>query len=95
MLRVWTETLEWSGVYAEQGLRWHLEATDPIDAVAVAEYSALVEQERLLAVEILDIARKLESVTIGKLMEKSDFEVGLEALAEPWMRAPGFDTQRV
>jgi hypothetical protein len=94
MQRVWTETLECSGVYADQGLRWHLQATDPIDAVAVAEYSALVEQERLLAVEILDIARRLESVTIEKLMAKSDLEIGLEALADPWRRSPGFGTQR-
>lgn len=37
MLRVWSETLEWSGVYAEQGLRWHLQAVDPDDVVAAAE----------------------------------------------------------
>lgn len=92
MLRVWTETLEWTGVYAEQGARWHQQAADRPTELAVAEYCALVEQERLLAEEILTIARKLADFTIEKLMAKSDIEIGLEALSDPWLRASGGDS---
>ncbi len=91
---MWAETLEWNSVYVEQGLRWHLQATDPATVVAVTEYSALVEQERLLALEIMEIAGKLEAVTIEKLMAKSDLEIGIEALADPWMRAHPVPTGR-
>lgn len=42
VLRVWDETLEWTGVHAEQGARWHREATYAETEVAVAEYTALV-----------------------------------------------------
>lgn len=89
MLRVWNETLEWTGVHAEQGARWHQEATDTATEAAVGEYNALVQQERLLVVEILEMAHNLEAVTIEKLMAKSDLEIGLDALTNPRMRAPG------
>ena len=87
MLRVWDETFEWTGVHAEQGARWHRDASDAATEVAVAEYNALVQQERRIVVEILEIARKLEGATIETLMAKSDLEVGVDALNDPWLES--------
>lgn len=88
MLDTWSESSQWCEIYAEQGRRWALEARGTRYEADVAHYCAVVDEERALVDEILAIAHKLETVTIEALLAKSDFEVGLDALTDPWMRAP-------
>ncbi len=93
MLRVWNESSDMNQVFAQQGHRWRQELTSRSSAQAVAAYCALVDEERVLVDEILAITHKLETVTIERLLAKSDLEVALDALSDPWMRPPGFDEE--
>ena len=93
MLRVWNESSDMNQVFAQQGLRWQQEVLSRSSEQAVAAYCVLVEEERVLIDEILTITTKLETVTIERLLAKSDLEVALDGLSEPWMRPPGFDEE--
>lgn len=87
MLDTWNETSEWCGVYTEQGRRWTVEAKGTRHEADVAHYCAIVAEERALVDEVLAIAHELKEKTTEALLAKSDFEVGLDALADPGLRA--------
>lgn len=80
MLRTWHDTSEMNQVFAEQGRRWRQEAKGTRHEGDVVHFCALVAEERGLIDEILTIAQKLRTVTIERLLAKSDLEIGIEAL---------------
>jgi len=81
MLRIWGNAKDNNALFADQARRWQTEAaTQPDYHQAVTELVSIVDQERGLIDEIIATAQKLEQVTIERLLAKSDFEVGLDAL---------------
>jgi len=81
ILRVWRDAGESNRIFAEQAIRWRIQSSEQPDYIdAVTRFGSIVEQERTLIEEILDIAQRLESMTIERLQTKSDFEVGLGAI---------------
>lgn len=67
-------------LFTEQGRRWQALDLDAMQRAGVARYVALVAQELALVEQILDTAAQLRSLTIEKLLAKSNLELGLEAL---------------
>lgn len=53
----------------------------------VVHFCALVDEERGLIDEILAIAQELQTVTIERLLAKTDLELGIEGL----LRIEGFN----
>lgn len=76
-----TQTRTDLALYAEQGARWQaldLGATRRRD---VDRFVALVAAELDLVEQILVLAEELKAAAIGRMLAKSNLELGLEALA--------------
>lgn len=67
-------------LFTEQGRRWQQQAQGTRHEGEVEHYRALVAEERDLVEQILTLAHRLESVTIEKLLAKTDIEVGVETI---------------
>ena len=80
MLRMWHDTSDLNQVFAEQGQRWRQEATGTRHEGDVVHFCDVVEEERGLIDEILTITQKLQTVTIERLLAKTDLEIGIEGL---------------
>ena len=78
--RVHAEQMEFVDIYAEQISRWRNERPS---ANQVRELDRMEEQNRQLrdaTTAVLALSRELRKGTIERVMEKSDIELGLEAL---------------
>ena len=78
--RVHAEQMEFVDIYAEQIGRWRKEGPS---ASQLRELDRMEEQNRQLrdaTTAVLALSRKLRKGTIERVMEKSDIELGLEAL---------------
>jgi hypothetical protein len=81
VIQTWTVTRDdLDQLFTEQGRRWQRQARGTRQQADVEHYCALVADERSLVEEILTLAHKLESVTIERLLAKSDLEIGLETM---------------
>jgi hypothetical protein len=80
--RVYSEQLETTALFKEQLARWCKEALSPARAGEVARLEGQVERLRTNLTDILDRVDevKVKDKTIDKMLEKEDFELGLEFL---------------
>lgn len=81
VIRSYTEQLEFAPIYEKQLERWQRE-TD-LSSTQQSELHRLKKQVsrwKQAVTDILDLANELKEGTIEKMLSKSDFEVGLEAL---------------
>ncbi len=67
-------------LFRNQADRWVREASTPTEQAALERYVAAIDELAALTDEVLGICAQLSQHTIEKLMAKSDYEVGLEAL---------------
>ena len=78
--RVHTEQLEFVDIYAQQIGRWR---TERPSADQARELDRMEERNRHLrdaTTTVLALSRELRKVTIERILERSDIELGLEAL---------------
>jgi hypothetical protein len=81
VIRTWEVTRDdLDRLFTEQGRRWQRQARSTRQQVGVEHYCALVAEESGLVEEILTLARELQTVTIERLLAKSDLEVGVETM---------------
>lgn len=78
--RVYSEQLETTALFKEQLARWRKEALSPARAGEVARLVGQVERLRTNLTNILDRVDEVKDKTIDKMLEKEDFELGLEFL---------------
>lgn len=81
VIRSYTEQLEFAPIYERQLVKWQQE-TD-LSSAQLQELQRLqnqVSEWKQAVTDILDLANELKEGTIEKMLSKSDFEVGLEAL---------------
>lgn len=81
VIRSYTEQLEFAPIYERQLVKWQQE-TD-LSSAQQQELQRLqnqVSEWKQAVTDILDLANELKEGTIEKMLSKSDFEVGLEAL---------------
>lgn len=81
VIQTWTVTRDdLDRLFAEQGRRWQQQTRGTRHQRDVEHYCALVAEERALVEQLLALADELRTVTIERLLAKSDLEVGLEAV---------------
>ena len=81
IIALYTETLELSGVYEQQLQRWSAETPAPEALAEITRLLALLPELRHLCEAIIDMAGKIRTGTIDRIMEISDLELGLRALS--------------
>ena len=81
IIALYTETLDLSGVYEQQLQRWSAETPAPEELAEITRLLALLPELRHLSEAIVDMAGKIRTGTIDRIMEISDLELGLRALS--------------
>lgn len=77
---VYSEQLETAALFKEQLARWRKESLSPERADEVARLEGQVEQLQTNLTNILGLADEVKDKTIDKILQKNDFELGLEFL---------------
>jgi hypothetical protein len=81
VIRSYTEQLEFAPIYTKQLQKWRQETgLSSAQRSELQRLQAQVSQWKQVVTDILDLANELKEGTIKKVLSKSDFEVGLEAL---------------
>ena len=78
--RVYTEQGQFLGIYAEQCQRWQQSTSSPRQQQALSHLASIVAQTTAINIAILALLPELKDVTIERLMQKSDLDLGIEAL---------------
>jgi hypothetical protein len=85
---VFTTQLEYVALYDEQLCRWKSARLSPNQRQEVERLTRQMEQLRQVCQQILSLATELKEGTIDRIMEKSDFQLGVEILTgkikPPW-----------
>ena len=85
---VFTTQLEYVALYDEQLSRWKNGRLSSDQRQEVERLTRQTEQLRKLCGQILSLAAELKEGTIDRIMEKSDFQLGMEILTgkikPPW-----------
>lgn len=71
---------EFFEIYAEQLARWKAIDLNASQKIEVTRLVAQLDKLRSATADILALADQLKDGTIGKVLGKSDLELGLEAL---------------
>jgi hypothetical protein len=78
--RVYSEQLDTTELFKEQMSRWRQGPLSPEQSNEVARLEGQVETLRANLTNILDLADEVKDHTIDKILEKDDFEIGLDVL---------------
>jgi hypothetical protein len=78
--RAYSEQLETSGLFKEQLTRWQNEPLSTAQANEVLRLQRQVEKLSTNLSHILGLADEIKDKTIDKILEKDDFELGLDFL---------------
>ena len=78
--RVYTEQGQFLAIYAEQCRRWQQSTSSPRQQQALSHLASVVAQATTINVAILALLPELKDFTIERLLQKSDLELGIEAL---------------
>ena len=85
---VFTTQLEYVALYDEQLSRWKSGRLNSNQRQEVERLTRQLEQLQKVCQQILSLAAELKEGTIDRIMEKSDFQLGLEILTgkikPPW-----------
>ena len=78
--RVYTEQGQFLGIYAEQCRRGQQSTSSPRQQQALSHLASIVAQATTINIAILALLPELKDFTIERLLQKSDLELGIEAL---------------
>ncbi|PEP92130.1 hypothetical protein [Bacillus toyonensis] len=80
-IHVYTEQLEFLWIFEEQLSKWQKEeCLTPIEQSEVERLQGQVQQLHHILTDILTLTDKLKEGTYEKVMEKSDWQLGMESL---------------
>jgi hypothetical protein len=81
IINLYTDELELNPVHEQQLKRWlKKENLTPSQRSEIKRLQSQLKRYRKVSLDLLELAREIEKVTIDKLLAKSDLEVGIEAL---------------
>jgi hypothetical protein len=80
VVKVYTEQTDFLKIYTQQLDKWKLSSPSVSQSQEIGRLEKQVVKFCELNTKILDLAKKLKGQTIEQLFEKSDEEIGLEAL---------------
>lgn len=81
IINLYTDELELNPIHEQQIKRWIKKGRlSSSQRSEIKRLQSQLKRYRKVALDILELARELEKVTIDRLLEKSDLEVGIEAL---------------
>ncbi len=78
--RAYSEQLDTSELFKEQLIRWQNEQLSTAQANEISRLQGQVEKLRTNLSHILGLADEVKEKTIDKILEKDDFELGLDFL---------------
>ena len=78
--RVYSEQGQFLGIYAEQCRRWQQSTSSPRQQQALSHLASVVAQATAINIAILALLPELKDFTIERLLQKTDLELGIEAL---------------
>ena len=81
IIALYTETGDFAAIYAQQLDRWAGETAEPEALAEITRLVALLSELRRLCEAIVDMAGKIRTGTIDRIMGMSDLELGLRALS--------------
>ena len=80
VLEVYTTQLEDIWLFDEQLSRWKKGRLDPVQRQEVGRLTKEVEELREACQQIISLAAEIKKGTIDRILEKSDFELGMDIL---------------
>ncbi len=81
MERVYKERADWIDVYRAQLAYWRAASLTPAQRGEIDRLAGVVDANSAVVNEVLKAAAVIRAGTIERVMSKSDFELGMDALA--------------
>lgn len=78
--QVHTEQMDFVDIYTQQISRWRTEKPSPSQTRELNRMAAQNQQLQAVTADVLALAAELRKDTIERVMEMTDFELGLQAL---------------
>lgn len=78
--KLYSEKLEFAGIYAEQIERWKKETLTIDQHFELQRLIKQVERQKELSISVLALVKEIEKSTIDKIMNMDDAELGLRFL---------------